>query len=150
MPNHFHLMVYVNCDKIEISEKVTGSHHLTRTRTLNDSISILLRSYTRAIQRQEKLTGSLFQHRTKSVCLTDVTGVSPAWFQTNYGTIINIPDAEKEYPQVCFNYIHQNPVNARLVKNAEDWEFSSYQDYCGLRNGKIINRKRANEFGVKI
>ena len=150
MPNHFHFMFYVNCVEIEISEKVTESHHLTRARSLNDSISIFLRSYTRAIQKQEKLTGSLFQHRTKSVCLTDVTGYSPAWFQAKYGTIINISDPEKEYPQVCFNYIHQNPVKARLVKNPEDWEFSSYPDYCRLRNGKLINRERTIEFGLKI
>ena len=49
MPNHFHLMVYVNCVEIEISEQVTESHQLTRKRILNDSISILLRSYVRAI-----------------------------------------------------------------------------------------------------
>jgi putative transposase len=150
MPNHFHFMVYVHRVCIEISEQVTESHQLTKTRTFNDSISILLRSYTRAIQKQEKITGSIFQHRTKAVCLTDVTGVSPAWFQSNYGTIINITDPEKEYPQVCFNYIHQNPVKARLVRNPEDWEFSSYLDYCGLRNGKLINRERAAEFGLKI
>ena len=150
MPNHFHFMIYVNCVEIEISEKVTESHHLTKARSLNDSISILLRSYTRAIQKQEKLTGSLFQHRTKSVGLTDVTGVSPAWFQANYGTIINISNPEKEYPQVCFKYIHQNPVKSSLVKNPEDWEFSSYPDYCGLRSGKLISRERTAEFGLMI
>ncbi len=150
MPNHFHLMVYVNCVEIEISEQVTESHQLTKKRNLNDSISIILRSYARAIQKQENFTGSLFQHRTKSVCLTDITGVTPAWFQTNYGTIINISDPEKEYPQVCFNYIHQNPLKAGLVNNPGDWEFSSYPDYCGHRSGKLINRERTAEFGLKI
>ncbi len=150
MPNHFHLMVYVNRIAVEISEQVTESHQLTRKRTLNDSISILLRSYTRALQNQEKITGSLFQHRTKAVCLTEISGISPAWFQANYGTIINIPDPEKEYPRVCFNYIHENPVNAHLVKIPEEWEFSSYRDYCNLRNGKLINRERAAEFGLGI
>jgi len=150
MPNHFHFMIYVNCVDIYISEQMTESHQLTKKRSLNNSISILLRSYARAIQKQEKFTGSLFQHRTKSVCLTDVTGVSPAWFQTNYGAIINISVPEKEYPQVCFSYIHQNPVKAHLVQNSEDWEFSSYPDYCGLRNGKLITRERATEFGLVI
>jgi len=37
-----------------------------------------------------------------------------------------------------------------LVKNPEDWEFSSYPDYCGLRSGKLINRERVAEFGLKI
>jgi hypothetical protein len=27
---------------------------------------------------------------------------------------------EKQYPQMCFNYMHQNPVKAELVKNAKD------------------------------
>ncbi len=166
MPNHFHLMVYVKEVEVEvlpgegISEQVTESHQLTRKikshqltakkRMLNDSISILLRSYTRAIQKQNKFTGSLFQHRTKAICLTEVDGITPAWFQSRYGTIINITDPEKEYPQVCFNYIHQNPVKSGLVKTPAEWEFSSYRDYVGLRDGKLINRGKAAELGLKI
>jgi REP element-mobilizing transposase RayT len=34
-------------------------------------------------------------------------------------------------------YIHLNPVLAGLAACAEDWEFSSYQDYVGLREGKL-------------
>lgn len=158
MPNHFHFMVYTNFIEIEIapselvpredSELVTlshqltkhQSHQLTKKRTLNDSISIMLRSYTRAIQKQQKTTGSLFQHRTKAVCLTEISGITPAWFRTEYGTEINIIDPEKEYPQVCFNYIHNNPVKAKLVQKPEEWEFSSFRDFCGLRNGTLVNR----------
>ena len=177
MPNHFHLMVYINRVETEVNEieemseqvtgsrQLTGSHQLTkgehseqvtesrqltrftRKRTLNQSVSILLRSYTRAIQRQQNITGSLFQHRTKAVCLSDVSGVSPAWFQTNYGTLINIPDHEKEYPWAVFNYILQNPVMAGLVKKPEDWEFSSFRDVTGIRAGKLINMGRASELG---
>jgi putative transposase len=150
MPNHFHLMVYTNRVTVELSDLVSSSHQLTRERFLNDSISILLRSYTRAINKQENKSGSLFQHRTKSKCLTDNSGISSAWFQTSYGTSIHIIDPEKEYPQACFNYIHQNPVNAKLVENQNDWEFSSYLDYSGKRNGKLINRERAEEFGLQI
>lgn len=150
MPNHFHFMVYMNRVEVGISKLVTPSHQLTKKRTMNDSLAILLRSYTRAIQKQEKITGSLFQHRTKSVCLTETTGFSPTWFQSKYGTVISISNPEKEYPQICFNYIHQNPLKAKLVKKPEDWEFSSYRDYCGLRNGKLINRVKANEFGLEL
>ena len=57
---------------------------------------------------------------------------------------------EKEYPQVCFNYIHQNPVKSGLVKTPAEWEFSSYRDYVGLRDGKMINREKAAELGLKI
>jgi len=150
MPNHFHLMVYMNCIEIESREQVSKDKFLIHKRSINDSIAILLRSYTSAINNEQDRTGSLFQHRTKSVCLTEINGVSPAWFQTKYGAIINIIDPEKEYPLVCFNYIHQNPVKARLVSRIGDWEFSSYRDIVGMRNGKLINRKRINEFGLKI
>ncbi|WP_346861929.1 hypothetical protein [uncultured Draconibacterium sp.] len=173
MPNHFHLMVYVNqitvsvnspgsSKQVSVSHQLTGhgsseqvsySHQLTKLtkeRSINDSISILLRSYTRAINNQESRTGSLFQHRTKAICISDTSGVTPAWFQTNYGTIINVDDPDKAYPQSCFNYIHMNPVNAGLSNNPINWEFSSFPDYFGIRNGKLINRERANEFGLHI
>ena len=163
MPNHFHLMVYVNYPEVEVddiaqvtgskqiaSEQVNSSHQFTKKRSLNDAVSIILRSYTRAIQKQNNITGSLFQHRTKAVCLTEINGITPAWFQTSYGTVINIVDPEKEYPQVCFNYIHQNPVKSGLVKTPSEWEFSSYPDHAGIRNGKLINRDRIKELGLQI
>jgi putative transposase len=34
-------------------------------------------------------------------------------------------------------YIHLNPVHASLVKNSEDWEFSSYREYIGQREGTL-------------
>ncbi len=46
---------------------------------------------------------------------------------------------------MCFNYIHQNPVRAGLVKTEIEWEFSSAQDYAGLRNGTLVNKKVAQE-----
>ena len=121
-----------------------------RERDFNNSIGLLLRSYTRAIQKQEKMTGSLFRKSTHAECLTKMDLLAPSFFNTNSGTLINQHFAEKEYPQVCFNYIHNNPVKSGLVKHAEDLEFSSYSDYCGLRNGKLINRKRAEEFELFI
>lgn len=35
------------------------------------------------------------------------------------------------------NYIHHNPVKAGLVKNSEDWEWSSARDYTSGVEGKI-------------
>ena len=150
MPNHFHWMVYVRETDIFRSRGATQS----RTPTISDNISfnksigILLASYTRAINNQENITGSLFREKTKAECLTAFNGITPSFYNTEFGTIMNIPDPEKEYPQICFNYIHNNPVKAGLVKSAEDWEFSSCQDICGMRNGKLINRERINEFGL--
>jgi len=136
--------------EIEFSDQVTPSNLRTKRRSLNDSISIMLRSYARAIQKQEKTTGSLFQNRTKANCLTEIEGITPSWFHTCSGTKINIPDPGKDYLQVCFDYIHQNPVRSGLVKRAEEWEFSSYTDYYGLRNGQLIHRERMKESGLEL
>ena len=35
-----------------------------------------------------------------------------------------------------------------LVREMEEWEFSSARDYAGLRNGTLVNKERANEFGL--
>ena len=159
MPNHFQLMIYINNLKIELEQKMSESKDKygvlwgtisKKEQNLNQSIAIMLRSYTRAINKQENRSGSLFQMTTKATCLTDNSEITPAWFQTNFGTIIHIEDVDKSYPQVCFNYIHLNPVTAKLVENKNDWEFSSYRDHAGLRNGKLINRERTMEFGLKI
>ncbi len=121
---------------------------LSKTRSLNGSIGIMLRSYSRAIQKQRKTTGSLFQKATKARCLTQTDGISPAWFQTKYGAMIHVDYPEKAYSQVCFDYIHANPVKDMLVSEMEEWEFSSARDYAGLRNGTLVNKKRAQEFGL--
>jgi hypothetical protein len=34
-------------------------------------------------------------------------------------------------------YIHFNPVKADLVKSASEWEFSSFSEYAGMRNGSL-------------
>ena len=148
MPNHFHIMLYVKTEEIKLDEN--KNHPYIKTRSINTAIAIMLRSYTRSIQKQNNITGSLFQQSTKSICLTDNTIYTPAWYKTEYGIIINIPDPEKEHLQICFNYIHQNPVKAGLVRSPELWEFSSCKDLTGLRDGKLINRERIAEYGLKI
>jgi putative transposase len=122
-------------------------------RTLNNSIAIMLRSYTRAINKERKTSGSLFRPKTKAECINCPNGITPSFYETHRMTLshpmsanINIAIPEKQYPQVCFNYIHKNPVKANLVKNAVDWEFSSAKDYSGLRNGKLINKEVAKEY----
>ncbi len=163
MPNHFHLMVLVNFEELYYSttDGVAQSHTVGTaiggatssrtpnflTRSFNHSIGIVLASYTRAINKQRGLSGSLFRKKTKAECITCSDGIMPSFFKNDNGiTQINILQAEEQYPQICFNYIHQNPVNAGLVKNATDWEYSSAKDFAGLRKGKLINKKVAAEY----
>ncbi len=38
-------------------------------------------------------------------------------------------------------YIHLNPVSAQLVKLPDDWVWSSAQDYIGIRNGTLPDKR---------
>ncbi|MCY1636765.1 hypothetical protein, partial [Marinifilum sp. D737] len=118
MPTHFHLMIYVRSN--EISE---------RKEKLNSSIGKILSSYTRAIQKQENFTGSLFQKHTKSPCLNNNDVITPNYFNNAFGSLINTDLLCPNYLNACFEYIHLNPVMDKLVSKPEDWEFSSYRDY---------------------
>lgn len=170
MPNHFHLMLEVREVEIEFltglsSEGFTSSEALTTPigtkpaiskvtttlpfkTTLNHSIGVLLRSYTRAINTQEGRTGSLFRKTTKAICLNQINGITSPWYTAFGVTFMKVDIPEYQYPQTCFNYIHQNPVKAGLVAKAEDWEFSSFIDLLGIRGGTFINRERVEKLGL--
>lgn len=157
MPNHFHFMVLVNFEELPAeslgvdSAGVTLSHTGTqKQRTFNDSIGIMLRSYTRGLNKERNRSGKLFREATKAECITCTDGITPSFYNTRSGTIINIVDSEKQYPEQCFHYIHQNPVNAGLVTRAVDWEFSSAPDYAGLRNGKLVNQETAKQYIIHL
>ena len=155
MPNHFHLMLNIN--EIELpmekeskrrtSQSFTQSETLTCSqRTFNDSIGIMLRSYTRAINKQENFSGSLFKSHTKAECVNCPQGIAPTFINYEGITKINVENPERQYPQICFDYIHQNPVKSGLVKKAVDWEFSSAREYAGLRNEELVNKKVAGKY----
>ena len=139
-PDHFHLMVELLREKLPFSNP-----DLFKERTFNNSIAIMLRSYTRAINLQEKRTGSLFQAHTKSICLNSIE-ISPAYFNTFSGTMVNVPISD--YLIKCFNYIHENPLKHGKVAKIDDWEFSSWLDYYKSRGGTLINKERAVELGL--
>ncbi len=126
------------------SEGFALSEALARKRTPNHSIGIMLRSYTNAINKQERRSGSLFRKQTKAECINCTEELSPSFIDTRSGTLLSTP--YREYPQVCFDYIHNNPVKAKLADHQTDWEFSSAKDYAGLRHGTIIRNEIAKKF----
>jgi putative transposase len=145
MPNHFHWLVKVkqhnewdsspslryhsltNESHLQLQHIIQGKDTSTPVNELNKSIGVMLRSYTRALNIAYRNRGSIFQQKTKSKNLNAV------------------PTIRDNYAVTCFLYIMQNPVRAGLVSDFKHWEFSSYQDYSGLRNGKLCNRKLAIE-----
>jgi len=153
MPNHFHFMVLVNHEELTMgSEGFAPSETLAegKKRTFNSSIGIILRSYTNAINKQQKRSGALFRKNTKAECITCSDGITPSFFNRDGITQINIPDPERQYPELCFHYIHQNTVGAKLVKNSVNWEFSSARDYAGLRNGRLVNKNVAKNYIINM
>jgi REP element-mobilizing transposase RayT len=71
-------------------------------------------SYTKAVNQRYKRVGSLFQGRFRAL---HVDG--------------------DPYLLHLSRYVHLNPVAAGLVARPEEWEFSSYREFVGLRNGSL-------------
>jgi len=117
MPNHFHFLIH--SDERTIINKTI---RFQPKNVLSEGIRVLLSSYTQAINKQNQTSGSLFQQNTKA---------QP------------IVKGSRNYDITVFHYIHQNPYRANLVLRMEDWEYSSFADYCGKRNGSLCNRELA-------
>ena len=130
MPNHFHLMIYIHRERIF-------------TVTINQSIGKMLSSYARAINIQENGTGSLFQQHSKAICLNGNVALKPSWYKIMGVTRISNWNESSDYPRVCLNYIHLNPVQAGLVMKVEDWRWSSYHEIYGKKtNIELVNKDK--------
>ena len=133
MPNHFHFLIQATENSCQdINEK-----HRQDTQILSKNIGTLLSSYTLAFNNQENRRGSLFSHHTGEKMLNDT-------FETSSYRRKKL--MEEDYATTCFLYIHQNPVMAGLVSKLEEWEFSSFRDYAGFRNGTLIQKDLAFSF----
>ena len=117
MPNHFHFMV--NATQ-ESAEPVILA--FIQSTQLANGFRVLCSGYANFFNKKYGRSGSLFRQKTKAKMLEV---------------------SDENYPFVCFQYIHQNPVVAGLCKNLEDWEFSSFRDYCGDRQGSLVKKSLA-------
>jgi putative transposase len=118
MPNHFHFLMYTIAESVSLRK--VGNISIPE---LNNGFRQLLSTYAQAINKQESRSGSLFRQKTKAKLL----------------------QGDENYPFMCFNYIHQNSYRAGLVSRMEDWEFSSFRDYMGIRKTSICDEKLAFE-----
>ncbi|MBU8891184.1 MAG: hypothetical protein KOO66_00275 [Bacteroidales bacterium] len=122
MPNHFHFLIVAN----EKSCELINEKHRSNVQLLSKNIGTVLSSYTKAINKDFNRRGTLFSHNTKAKCLNDEVN-------------------NHNYAITCFHYIYQNPLISKLCNNLNDWKFSSYPDYAGLRNGTLVNKELAFE-----
>ena len=76
----------------------------------------IFNSYTKAFNRSYGHNGTLFEGRFKAV-----------------------PVTEENYLLHLCRYIHANPVFHGVVGQVEEWPYSNYPEWVGLRNGRIVD-----------
>ena len=131
MPNHFHFIVspnldiFNNLDKEKYADNIVLSNRIQAVQdnlmSINDFLELQFKdyfgAYSKAINKQEKRTGSLFQQRFKRVFLKDEYAL-----------------AEK----IC--YTHHNPIHHGFCEQYNDWIYSSYHRFFSERP-TILERK---------
>ncbi len=127
MPNHFHIMIFTD-ERCKTMIRQGG----IIIDPVTNAIRKILSRYARSVNDKYGFSGSVFCQKTKAKCLSEMQNktVDPFYKQDYYFN--------------CFKYIHQNPLKAGLVDSLEDWQFSSYLDYAGLRNGTLCNKELAS------
>lgn len=156
MPNHYHLLIYVNKVSIDRGKfrneiesiqkqylkerKMMGRLRATRLDirnprafSLEESFGIIQRSYSRYINLKKGWTGSVFRnnYKVKDGWSDQLLGVNNSKFTNN-----------SEYLGKCIEYIHQNPVKANLCNEVDEWQFSSAVEHLGSKGKGICSLKQ--------
>lgn len=105
--------------------KYVEDKHLPNTQVLSKKFGTFLSSFTKAYNKMYNNRGHLWAHNTMAK-------------QLNY--------TNNNYPFSCFRYIHENPRAAGLVMKPSDWNYSSFKDLMGERNGTIVNKELVYQF----
>ena len=99
---------------------MSNHYHLVLKQSDSGSIGAFLKTtfnaYTQSVNARFGLGGTLFQGQAK----------------------VKHIDTDS-YCLEVIRYIHLNPVTAKLVSKPEEWEFSNYQEWIGLRDGILID-----------
>ena len=118
MKNHFHFLISTTENSL-VSVRSGG----IMMPALTNGFRLLQSSYAKGLNKELNRTGNLFQQKTKA----------------------KLVSGENNYALAAFHYIHNNPVTAGIAVNPEDYPYSSFSDYVGLRNGTLCNKEKAIE-----
>lgn len=94
-------------------------HFLLRqdgTHKISEFIQAVFNSYSKAFNKRHNRTGTLFEGPFKSIHVD-----------------------KRDYLVYLCRYIHRNPLEAGLVSDLEEWPYSNYLEWIGLRNGKLVD-----------
>jgi len=127
MPTHYHVAGRVKpqtqTSEVLKTSEVSGGEVSRKVSLAMQKFGI---SYTKAINKRFSRVGALFQGQFQGKPI-----------QT-YEHLLNL----------CV-YIHANPVKDGLVALPEEWEYSNYLEWMGLREGTLVNREFiAENFGT--
>jgi putative transposase len=111
MPTHYHILVRVKPRQTQTSE-------VLETSEVSRAMQKFSISYTKAINKRFDRVGALFQGQFQGKPIK------------NYEHLLNL----------CV-YIHANPVKDGLAALPEDWEYSNYLEWLGLRDGTLVNHE---------
>jgi len=128
IPNHFHFTVKVHPvddlfrEAVTQEKTVAGLKFLEGTLALDefleDQMKRFLTSYAKAFNKQQNREGSVFQKRFKRVAA-----------RTGHHLLYLIA------------YHHHNPIHHKLVKNYDEWKYSSYLAFLSGASTKICRQE---------
>ena len=95
---------------------------------ISRTIQAIFNSYSKAVNLQIDRSGTLFEGRFKALLIDDET-----------------------YLLHLCRYIHRNPIDAYppLIKKLEDWRWSNYPEWAGLRKGNLVDHEFIAEYFQK-
>lgn len=120
LPNHFHFLL-TEPDTSEVSH-VRGDYKDNVNQYFGSKIakfmSLLSNSYTRFFNEKHEHSGRIFEGKFKSKFIKDDI-----------------------YLQSIVAYINLNPVKHKLVKNIENWPYTSHFELSDIINKNIVNNR---------
>ena len=90
---------------------------------ISDLMQQTFNSYSKAFNKMYDRTGTLFEGPFKSIHV----------------------DKDNYLIHLC-RYIHRNPLEANLVKDVQNWKYSNYLEWAGLRVGRLVDHDFVNSY----
>ena len=131
---------------LEIFSYVIMTNHIHMlSRSSNENLSDVLRDFKRYTSRhliksilsepesRREWMLKLFSHAASTHSRNDNYQV---WTHENHPEEIYSP----QFTFQRINYIHNNPVRAGIVENAEDYLYSSARDYAGMKGLVMVEQ----------
>ncbi|MGB1206714.1 MAG: transposase [Chitinophagales bacterium] len=128
MPNHIHFAIRIKPEnellKLLVFQKPTKTKNTSHK--ISQQFSNLFNSYSKAFNKQQNRSGSLFMQNFKRKHIHN-----------------------DEYFRQIIHYIHFNPVHHGFVEDLREWKYSSFQTFFSTKATKLAREEVIEWFGNK-